>query len=649
MPSEKPSTMLGPEGVFSQKIPGFKARDGQRALSDAIDEALRQRRILIAEAGTGIGKTYAYLLPALRSGAKLLISTGTRHLQDQLYHKDLPQLRKVLGSPVRTALLKGRANYICPYRLDLAKHQPFHTLESRHQLRIIEDWGRHSTSGDIAELSDVPEESPLWPMVTSTADNCLGTECSRWQDCFVVKARRTAQSADIVVINHHLLMADMVLKEEGFGELLPLVEGFIIDEAHQLPDVASLFFSKTVSSRQILGLVKDTIAEHLQDAPDMADLRQRGEALNKAVMDFRLVLGVANDRGSWRKIATKPEVSVALEELSQTLARLVTTLELAAPRGKGLAQCHQRGVDLLARLTLLSKPQSDHVQWYETFTRSFILHMTPLEIAGPFQSQMRIHPKAWIFTSATLQVSGDFSHFADRLGLADYDAGCWVSPFDYQRQSLLYLPPGLPEPAADDYTRRLVNDMISVLQASQGRAFMLFTSYRALREAAGLLKDRLEYPLLIQGDQPKRMLIETFKALGNAVLLGTSSFWEGVDVPGEALSCVIIDKLPFSSPSEPVLQARLEAVREAGGNPFMDYQLPQAVIALKQGVGRLIRDINDRGVLVIADPRLRKKHYGRIFFDSLPPIPVTTDIREVAGFFQEHEIIDNGFNEDTGA
>ncbi|HDP89811.1 MAG TPA: ATP-dependent DNA helicase [Thioalkalivibrio sp.] len=629
---------LGPDGPFARLLEGFQARPQQQSMAEAVERALADYGMLIAEAGTGVGKTFAYLVPALLSGGKVIVSTGTKTLQDQLFHKDLPLVRKALGVNAHCALLKGRSNYLCLHRFRSTVAEG--RLRDRQQvadLRHIRDWVGVTRTGDIGEVSGVAENAEIWAQVTSTVDNCLGQECEDYARCHVVQARRAAQEADVVVINHHLFFADLALKEEGFGELLPSANAVILDEAHQLPEIASVFFGQTLGSRQLLELSRDSISESHNEAPDMAELREHASAVEKATLDLRLALGRAGQREPWERIRHKPDVAAGLDLLGERLAALAASLEIGAERGKGLEACLRRAHLAQQRLERLQAPDERAIQWYETFTRAFQLNITPLDVAELFHSRLAAHPCAWIFTSATLAVGERFDHFSHQLGLGEAETLQLDSPFDYARNALLYLPAGLPEPNDPGYTRAVVEAALPVIRASRGRCFMLFTSHRALREAADLLHGRLPFPLLIQGDMPRGELIERFRALGNAVLLGTSSFWEGVDVRGEALSSVIIDKLPFASPGDPVLQARLNAIRSGGGNPFMDYQLPQAVIALKQGVGRLIRDAADRGVLMLCDPRLRTKQYGRIFLDSLPPVPVTRDLNGATGFFSVDE------------
>ncbi|MBL8260260.1 MAG: ATP-dependent DNA helicase [Candidatus Competibacteraceae bacterium] len=606
-------------------------------MAEAVAAVLDEGGTLIVEAGTGTGKTYAYLVPALLSGMRVIISTGTRHLQDQLFQRDLPVVRQTLELPVRVALLKGRGNYLCRYRLNAVQENGW--LGSREQvaeLKHIRSWARRTRCGDIAEVTNVPEASGLWPRVTSTADNCLGQECPQLADCFLAKARREALAADVLVINHHLFCADMAMKETGFAELLPGAGAIILDEAHQLPEIASQFFGKTLSSRQLSELARDTAVEQAREAADFIDLRELANRLDPAAATLREALGLADRRAPWRDIADQPVVRTALEGLNAALDRLRSALKEAAQRGKGLENCHRRAEDLAQRLTALTGVESspDNVRWFETRGRAFSLSLTPLDIAPAFRGRMASQPGAWIFTSATLAVGQRFDHFAARLGVPEYAALRLDSPFDFARNTVLYQPTGLPDPGSPQYTAALVEATLPVLAASRGRAFLLFTSYRALHEAAALLAGRLDYPLLVQGERSKAALLEEFRVLGNAVLLGTASFWEGVDVRGEALSCVVIDRLPFAAPGDPVMQARIESLRQQGQDPFKSYQLPQAVIALKQGAGRLIRDVSDRGVLMLGDPRVSSKFYGRVFLDSLPPMPRTRELDAVRAFFR---------------
>ena len=627
--------VLGAEGPFAREVPGFVPREVQMAMAEAVAAAIDERHTLIAEAGTGTGKTFAYLVPALLSGKRVIVSTGTKALQDQLFHRDLPRVRSVLGARLSAALLKGRANYLCLHRLEQARTEgQFASRQQVSDLQRIHAWSTSTRHGDRAELAELAEDSPLWPRVTSTTDNCLGSECAFFNDCFVVKARRAAQEADVVVVNHHLLFADLAIKQEGFGEILPGAHAFILDEAHQVPELAGQFFSVSLSARQLAELVRDTIAECGSVTGVLGILQPLTEAITTAVRKLRLAMDGFPGRAALKRIERDAEVEAGIEGLRLALEALVNGLAPHNERSRGLDSVHERAQSALARLNqLMDGSARDSVHWYELSAQGFSLHSTPLDLAQPLRELREQSHAAWIFTSATLSIAGDFTHFARQLGLDDPHTVCLQSPFDYQRQALTYLPAGLPEPNTDTHTERVVEAVIPVLAASQGRAFLLFTSHRALRRAAELLADRVPWPLFVQGSAPRHQLLEEFRASGNGVLLGAASFWEGVDVAGDALSVVVIDKLPFAAPDDPVLAARLETLREAGLKPFFDWQIPNAVIALKQGAGRLIRDIHDRGVLVLCDPRLTSKGYGRIFLASLPDMPRTTDIGAVQAFF----------------
>jgi ATP-dependent DNA helicase DinG len=629
--------LLGADGPFARELPNFAPRPAQQVMAKAVQHAIAECETLIAEAGTGTGKTYAYLVPAMLSGERVIVSTGTKALQDQLFFRDLPKVRSVLGARLKTALLKGRANYLCLYRLDqTVRDGASFDHKQATQLAAIRAWSARTRRGDRMELAEVPEDSPLWLRVTSTPENCLGVECPFYDDCHVITARREAQEADLVVVNHHLLFADLALKQEGFGEILPGAQAFILDEAHQIPELAGQFFSQSLSARQLTELAQDALSECNGITGAIGLLLEPVEALQEAVRKLRLALEPLPTRGPFHEWLKREGVPAALRDLGDLLAALTDVLASQAERSRGFMNVHERAANLTERLDRILEEHSEQdVRWYELFPRGFALHATPLDLAAPLRAMRERTHAAWIHTSATLSVAGHFDHFARQLGLDDPQTLSLESPFDYARQALCYLPDGLPDPAARDYTERVIDAVMPVLEASNGRAFLLFTSHRALRRAAELLADRVPWPLFVQGTAPRHQLLEEFRASGHGVLLGAASFWEGVDVAGEALSVVVIDKLPFAAPDDPVLQARLEALEQAGINPFMGWQVPSAVIALKQGSGRLIRDVHDRGVLVLCDPRLTTKGYGKLFLASLPPMPRTRDLAQVRAFFEQ--------------
>lgn len=634
--------MMGPGGLLEKHIPYFRPRMAQQEMAETIAEAIEEHQVLIAEAGTGTGKTFAYLLPAVLSGKKIIISTGTKNLQDQLFHRDIPVMLKALPVSTTVAILKGRANYLCLYRLEHIATSPRHYSERvKSDLSLIRVWSGNTQSGDLAEMTDLSERSPTWPLVTSSTENCLGQECPVFSECFLMKVRRDAQQADILVVNHHLFFADMVLRDEGYGELLPGANGFIFDEAHQLPEIASKFFSLTITSRQLLELANDTLAEKEKDAKNAPELENNIDALQKSVRDLRLAFGIDSRRGAWSEVKAKKDVIENLHRLGETLEQLQDHLKPLAASGKGLEACWKRSVDLSERYRVLTQTMPEnYIHWFETHNHGFVFNLTPMDIANLFHNYVGSKNSAWIFTSATLAVGERFDHFKMQLGLEQAVTRQWLSPFDYALQALLYIPNILAEPNDPAYTASVINAALPVIEASRGRTFLLFTSHRALEEAYQRLyslksESKFKFPLLVQGRAPRSELLNQFREAGNAVLMGTSSFWEGVDVRGEALSCVIIDKLPFASPGDPIVKARIEAMREQGRNPFHEYQLSHAVITLKQGFGRLIRDVTDRGVMMLCDPRLRSKSYGRVFINSLPKMPLTRDLDDVVNFFNE--------------
>jgi ATP-dependent DNA helicase DinG len=630
--------IFGAAGPLAAALPDYAFRPEQAAMARWVGRSLAQLEPLIVEAGTGTGKTFAYLVPVLLSGRSVIISTGTRTLQDQLFHRDVPLLAKALGLPVKIALLKGRANYLCLHRLDLATQQRSLLPRERgsgRDLAAISRWALGTRSGDLAELVAMPEQSALRPLVTSTRENCLGQECPRFTHCHVFEARRTAQAADVVIVNHHLLLADLALKDAGFGDLLPGTDAVILDEAHQIPDIAAQFFGQSWSSRQAQLLLRDTAAELLANKVQAAGISAELKSLESELTRLRLNLASSGARVDFG--VNTESFMQSLSEFAAKLTALGTELE-GLGAGAGTAACGRRAIELAAELSALRDVSEDTgLKWIETSAHAFELQFTPFEIAERLRGYVEARPCAWVFTSATLAVGEDFSHFATRIGLPDARCVRIESPFDYREQALIFLPKGLPEPQAPGYTAEFLSACAPLLRAAGGRAFLLFTSYRALHEGVTALARLFPdppFPVLVQGEAPREALLARFRELGNAVLLATGSFWEGVDVKGEALVIVAIDKLPFAVPDDPLLRARLEGIRRRGGNPFVEYQLPQAVLALKQGVGRLIRDFDDFGVIVIGDPRLATKSYGRMFRASLPPAPVVHTAEPAAEFLR---------------
>jgi ATP-dependent DNA helicase DinG len=616
--------VFGPRGPLARSLPGFTPRRSQLAMAQRIARAIDNRAPLVVEAGTGTGKTFAYLVPALLSGKRVLISTGTRTLQDQLFNKDLPLVAGAIGVPARVALLKGRSNYLCTYRLKQSGAQRSLTGTRDRTLTRVERWAAVTRTGDLAEVPDLGDAHPLWPQITSTRENCLGARCPDIGRCHVMDARRKAIEADVVIVNHHLLLADLALKEDGFGDLLGAADAVILDEAHQIPDLATQFFGTRFGSRQVELLVRDARQELAQVRAPGAALSVEFGAVEKSLAALAEIFR-ATQRPNW--LAADTPLADAAHDLSQALRDLTAALNEQS-REPGVAQCSARASELAARLDEIAHADdTEGARSVELTQRGFSLSLLPFDVAGRFSKMAGDTRAAWVFTSATLSVGEDFAHFTSRLGLDDAETLAIPSPFDFESQALLYLPTKLPDPSAPTHTNAVVDLAVPLIEVSAGGAFVLFTSHRALQRAAQLFRDRwtelADFPLLVQGEAPREHLLRRFRESGNAVLLGTASFWEGVDVKGDALRLVIIEKLPFSSPDDALTKARIEHLKANGGNAFREFQLPEAALTLKQGVGRLIRSESDRGVVVICDPRLVDKPYGRVFRACLPPMPVT--------------------------
>ena len=662
--------LFGPSGPLAKRIGGFRHRESQIEMAEKIGAAIDCSGVLIAEAGTGTGKTFAYLVPALRSGGKVIISTGTKTLQDQLYHRDIPTVREALNIPVSTALLKGRANYVCLHHLDnaVADGRFLNRDDTRH-IQIIRRFADRCLNGggtgDKSELADVPERSGAWSMAVSTRENCLGSQCGQFDACFVMKARKAAMTAEVVVVNHHLFFADLVLKDDGAQDLLPACNTVIFDEAHQLPETATMFFGEVVTTSQLTELARDARLMGIAHAADFKDLQEAALTLDKSARDLRLVMAEDSARLPGQAVTEREGFNAAFTATQETLGDLREMLESQSGRAQELANCLERADEFAARMAgwrgidadgSQKNPVEGYIRWAEVFGHSLAFHLTPLSVASIFREQVFGQKRAWIFTSATLAVKGEFAHYQSELGLVDDEraddfevdalndrrvlTATWPSPFDYPQQALLYVPEKMPAPNTPDHTEAVITAAMPLIEAAEGRAFLLFTSLRAMDRAHGFLKDHWQrrgwdYPLMVQGEGTRTELLDRFRKLGNAVLVASHSFWEGVDVKGEALSLVVIDKLPFAPPDDPVLAARIDAITQSGGNAFMQYQVPHAAIKLKQGAGRLIRDETDHGVLMICDPRLVEKPYGKRIWQSLPPMRRTRHEVEAVEFFRQ--------------
>ncbi|MFC3120551.1 ATP-dependent DNA helicase [Agaribacter flavus] len=627
---------FGNEGALSKLVKGYAVREPQLDLAESIELAIKDKKTLVAEAGTGTGKTFAYLVPAILSNKKTIISTGTKNLQEQLFSRDLPMVKKAIDKTRKTALLKGRANYLCIHRLSLngGDHMRL-DRQTLSEYQLIKKWSLKTKTGDLGEVSTLKEGASVIPLVTSSVDNCLGKDCKVYEDCYLIKARQQAMKADVVVVNHHLFFADLALKEDGFGELIPQAETIVFDEAHLLPDIASEYFGKSFSTRQMNDLLIDiekTQKVGLKDADQLSKISLKAQ---QALSDLRLHFAVDPERGELDKVFAAKDFNQRLERVEVIVEQLLAAADVHEGRDKDLDRYFERLAEMQSKLlTITNKQQADVSLWYETTKRHLIFHMTPLNISKQFSEIVSKSDTSWIFTSATISVGSDFSHYQQSMGLNHAVTVQLSSPFDYQQQALLCVPRYLPAPSSRDMQQHLIDISYKLIEASKGRVFLLFTSHFMMRSVAKGVVDKYDIEVLVQGDASKQALLDKFVKKRDLPLFATGAFWEGVDVKGEALQCVLIDKLPFAAPDDPLLKARIKDCRDAGGNPFVDIQIPQAVIALKQGAGRLIRDDNDRGVLVICDNRLVNKHYASTFLESVPAMSRTRDLNKVASFLQ---------------
>ncbi|MGL1958151.1 MAG: ATP-dependent DNA helicase [Colwellia sp.] len=631
-------------GILAQAIDGFSPRQAQTDMALEVANAIDKQSSLIVEAGTGTGKTFAYLIPAFLAinnnnaddEKKIIVSTGTKNLQEQLFHKDIPLIKKALVSNAQIALLKGRSNYLCRYRL--AQYQQTRgqlDAQTLTDLVKVKTWANSTQSGDIGELVNVTENSSVFPFVTSTLDNCLAKDCPDYDDCYLVNARQKAIDADLIVVNHHLFFADMALKDTGFGELIPKAQVMIFDEAHQIGDIASEYFGEHFSTKQLLDLCTDVLQVYRSSLTDVKQLGKAADKLQKTSQEFRLLFNYDPERGNWREKCRQQRFIQKFVALKTELDFLYQVIKLCVSRNEAIDNCFDRAVNLLAQYEVMANVDINGMSfWYETTPRHVVLHQTPLTVAEKFNTYVEQSGAGWIFTSATLAVDNSFEHFAQHLGLTSANQLLLGSPFNYQQQSQLIVPRYLPQ--ANDKNRALSLAKLAqpLISASHGACLMLFTSYRVMNQVADILAEEIDNLILVQGQMGKRKLLEQFVETQGAILLATASFWEGIDVRGDKLTCVIIDKLPFASPDDPLLQARCEDVRRQGGDPFKQIQLPQAVIALKQGVGRLIRDVSDRGVLVICDDRLVNRPYGETFLKSLPDMKRSRNLTQAAAFLE---------------